>query len=161
MFLYVSLANVTTCQAIFESMVCVCVCVSLVKSCFSLQAMPGAVMVLTASDIPANGLNNFFPQHEPEPVSRAQIATPTNGCNSLVSALVQVLAEKLSEYAGQTVSLALADMQEHASCMAQAVVISQQSVGTPLLTIKDAIGANSFYDSPGENDVVKIGDVEG
>ena len=39
--------------------------------------MPGAVMVLTAADFPANGVNNFVPLgyygYDPEPVSNVFI----------------------------------------------------------------------------------------
>ena len=87
----------------------------------------------------------------------SSLTTPTSNHSSLV----QLLVDKMSEYAGQAVALVVADTQEHANRMAQAVDVSYESVGAPLLTIKDAIAANSFYDSPGEQDVVKIGDAEG
>lgn len=71
----------------------------------------------------------------------------------------QIFATDTSEYAGQPVALAIADTQEHADQMAKAVNIKYEIQGKPILTISDAIKANSFYDT-GET-AVKIGDAEG
>ena len=64
----------------------------------------------------------------------------------------------VSEYAGQAVALAVADTQEHAHQMAQAVTLTYQSLGKQILTIQDAIAANSFYDKEPD---INIGDADG
>lgn len=74
--------------------------------------------------------------------------------------LPQVLAEDVSEYAGQAVAIALAKTQMSASKMVQAVRVSYQSLGKPILTIKDAIAQNSFFNEPGSADVFTAGDAE-
>jgi len=102
--------------------------------------MSGFVKLLTASDIPQGGKNNYvpFPGFEPEPV----------------------MATDFSEYAGQAVAIVLADTQENATRIAQAVSVQQESAGKPILTLQDAIAAGSFFDSPGPADVVKVGDAK-
>lgn len=106
----------------------------------SAMSMPGAIQVITAKDIPKNGENNFLPfdmlGFDSEPV----------------------FATDVSQYAGQVVAMVIADTQEHANQMAQAVTVKYQSMGKLILTIKDAIAANSFYDEPGTDGILKIGD---
>ena len=55
----------------------------------------------------------------------------------------------------------LADTQENATLIAQAVTVQQESVGKPILTTQEAIAAGSFFDNPGPADVVKVGDAKG
>ena len=69
-----------------------------------------------------------------------------------------MFATDVSEYAGQAVALAVADTQEHARQMAQAVTLTYQSLGKQILTIQDAIAANSFYDKEPD---INIGDADG
>ena len=69
-----------------------------------------------------------------------------------------MFATDVSEYAGQAVALAVADTQEHAHQMAQAVTLTYQSLGKQILTIQDAIAANSFYKKDPD---VNIGDADG
>ena len=72
-----------------------------------------------------------------------------------------MLAQDVSQYAGQAVALVLADTQQNANRIAQAVTISYQSQGKPILTISDAIANKSFFDSPDASDVMKAGNAEG
>ena len=67
-----------------------------------------------------------------------------------------MFATDVSEYAGQAVALAVADTQEHAHQMAQAVTLTYQSLGKQILTIQDA-AANSIHQS----DSINIGDTDG
>ena len=53
------------------------------------------------------------------------------------------------------------DTQENATRIAQAVSVQQESVGKPILTLRDAIAAGSFFDRPGPADVVNVGDAKG
>ena len=73
----------------------------------------------------------------------------------------QVFATDVSQYAGQAVAMVIADTQEHANQMARAVSIKYKSMGKLILTIKDAIAAKSFYDEPGTDGILKIGDANG
>ena len=66
----------------------------------------------------------------------------------------------MTEYAGQAVAMVIADTQEHANQMAKAVSVKYgDSSGKPILTIEDAIKANSFY--PSSESPVRIGDADG
>ncbi|KAL5509791.1 hypothetical protein EMCRGX_G005217 [Ephydatia muelleri] len=91
--------------------------------------MPGFMKVLTAADIPQGGQNNFLTGvgMHPEPV----------------------FATSFSEYAGHAVALVLADTQEYANAIAQSITVNYQNVKKPILTIQDAIAAQSFFPSPG------------
>ena len=73
----------------------------------------------------------------------------------------QVLTDGVSMYAGQAMALVLADTLENAVKMAAAVSASYEVIDKPILTVQEAIEKNSFFDSPGPADVVKIGDAEG
>ena len=55
--------------------------------------------------------------------------------------------------------MAIADTQEHANQMAKAVNVKYESSGKPILTIQEAIAANSFF--PGTDKPVNIGDADG
>ena len=72
-----------------------------------------------------------------------------------------MLVQDVSQYAGQAVALVLADTQQNANRIAQAVIVSYQSLGKPILTISDAITINSFFDSPDASNVMKAGNAEG
>ena len=54
----------------------------------------------------------------------------------------------------------LSDTQQHADQIAQAVTVSYESLGKPILTIEDAIEQKSFFSSPGKS-VKKVGDPQG
>jgi xanthine dehydrogenase/oxidase len=89
------------------------------------SAMPGVVHILFAKDIP--GVNNFAPiPSSPEPLF----------CDGNVL------------YAGQAVGLLVAKTFEEAMSAAKAVVISYKNQEKPILTIFDAIQANSFFPKP-------------
>ena len=53
------------------------------------------------------------------------------------------------------------DTQENADRAAKMVTVQYSSQSKPLLTIDDAIKANSTYPYPGENDILKVGDANG
>ena len=55
--------------------------------------------------------------------------------------------------------MVIADTQEHADQMARAVNVKYESSGKPILNIKEAVAAKSFY--PASEDPVKIGNAEG
>ena len=58
--------------------------------------------------------------------------------------------------------MVIADTQEHANEMAKAVTIRYKSLGKPILTIKEAIAAKSFFPNPAENNSPrKIGNADG
>jgi xanthine dehydrogenase/oxidase len=101
------------------------------------MAVPGAVSVITAKDIPQNGTNDFVCGLDDEPE--------------------KVLATDESVYAGQAVAIAIADTPTHAQQMAQLVTIQYQTMGPPILTIKDAIAAKSFNQNVS---TVTIGDAD-
>ena len=57
--------------------------------------------------------------------------------------------------------LILSDTQENADRAAKMVTVQYSSQTKPLLTIADAIKANSLYDYPGEFSALKVGDANG
>ena len=73
----------------------------------------------------------------------------------------QVLADGVSQYAGQAVALVLADTLENAVKMAAVVSVSYEVIAKPILTVQEAIEKKSFHDSPGPEDVMKVGDTNG
>ncbi len=54
--------------------------------------------------------------------------------------------------------MVIADTQEHADKMAKAVNIKYESLGKPILSIQDAMKANSFHPS---TNIVSIGNADG
>ena len=54
----------------------------------------------------------------------------------------------------------LLDTQENANRIAQAVVVEYESLGKPVLTIKESIEAGWIFDKPGTT-VKTVGDPEG
>ena len=89
------------------------------------STLPGVVRIIFAQDIP--GVNNFAPSPGlPEPLF----------CDGNVL------------YAGQAVGLVVADTFEQATTAAKAVIITYKNQAKPILTIFDAIEANSFYPKP-------------
>ena len=87
--------------------------------------MPGVARIFLAKDIP--GVNNFAPApSSPEPLF----------CDVYV------------DYAGQAAGLVVAETFQQAMDAAKAVVITYKNRGKPILTIFDAIEANSFYPKP-------------
>ncbi|XP_066268462.1 uncharacterized protein [Branchiostoma lanceolatum] len=100
------------------------------------MTMPGAVACLTANDVP--GINNHAkPMKQPE----------------------EILCSGEVLYAGQPVALVVADTQSHADAMAKAVKVTYTDLKPPILTIQDAIAAQSFFPS-NDQEVIK-GDAEG
>lgn len=89
------------------------------------EGMPGFIKGLTASDIP--GTNNFMPLNTAE----------------------EVLVSDFCDYAGQPVAIIVAETQQQADEIALAVVVSYESQGKQLLTIADAIEADSYFENPG------------
>ena len=53
------------------------------------------------------------------------------------------------------------DTQENADRAAKMVTVQYSSQTKPLLTIADAIKANSIYDYPGAANVLNVGDAKG
>ncbi|XP_066268459.1 xanthine dehydrogenase/oxidase-like [Branchiostoma lanceolatum] len=88
--------------------------------------LPGAVTCLTAKDI--KGENN---------------------CNVPFLAPVTPKIELLSSgevlHAGQPLAIVIADTQTHADAMAKAVKVTYTDLKPPILTIQDAIAAQSFH----------------
>ena len=74
---------------------------------------------------------------------------------------LQVFATDTAEYAGQPVAMVIADTQEHANQMAKAVKIQHKSLSKPILTIKDAIAAKSFFPLSGSSSLNKVGNADG
>jgi xanthine dehydrogenase/oxidase len=92
--------------------------------------MPGVKRILLAKDI--LGENNIMPKpFKPEPL----------------------FTDDLIEYAGQPVGLVIADTYEQAKQAAKLVKVNYSVVNTPILTISDAIKANSFHPQP-VNDLI-------
>ncbi|XP_073232045.1 xanthine dehydrogenase/oxidase-like [Porites lutea] len=88
--------------------------------------LPGVVKYITAADIPKGGVNNFMPVSEFEPE--------------------EVLCTGNVLFAGQALGLIVADTQRHADEAAKAVKIVYKEQKPPILTIDEAIKANSFFD---------------
>lgn len=97
--------------------------------------MPGVRRVLLAKDIP--GENNIMP--------KPFVTEP-------------LFTDDLVEYAGQPVGLVIADTYQQAKEASKKVQINYSQINKPILTIKQAIEANSFHPSP-MKDFVK-GDVD-
>eukprot|EP01116_Phalansterium_solitarium_P016706 TRINITY_DN393_c0_g2_i1.p1 TRINITY_DN393_c0_g2~~TRINITY_DN393_c0_g2_i1.p1 ORF type:complete len:1372 (-),score=562.47 TRINITY_DN393_c0_g2_i1:226-4341(-) len=86
-------------------------------------AAPGVRGFFSAKDLPAD-------QNTPDPI--------------LVDEEVFVSTQVL--YYGQVIGVVVADTQRHADAAAKLVSVTYTNVQTPLLTIQDAITANSFYE---------------
>ena len=56
---------------------------------------------------------------------------------------------------------ACTDTQENADRAAKMVTVQYSSESKPLLTIEDAIEANSFYPYPGDSNVLNVGNANG
>ena len=97
--------------------------------------MPGVAKILLAKDIP--GRNSFVP---------APSTAEPLFCDG------QVL------YAGQAVGLVVADSIARAKAAASAVNVTYKNIQPPILTMNDAIQAQSFYPKPCDDLVV--GDAE-
>ena len=59
------------------------------------------------------------------------------------------------------VFVVLPDTQENADRAAKMVTVQYSSQTKPLLTIADAIKANSIYGYPGEANILNVGDANG
>uniref|UniRef100_A0A8C4QXE0 Aldehyde oxidase n=1 Tax=Eptatretus burgeri TaxID=7764 RepID=A0A8C4QXE0_EPTBU len=101
-------------------------------------AMPGAVRVLQASDIPPGGHNTFMPPpFAPE----------------------EMLCSQEVLYAGQPIAFCLADSADVAQSMAGAIDVIYSDLRKPLISLDEAVAASSFWPSL-EGDL-KVGDAEG
>ncbi|EDO44966.1 predicted protein, partial [Nematostella vectensis] len=101
------------------------------------KALPGVVEFMSASSIPQQGVNNFMPTpNDPEEIF----------CSG------EVL------FAGQAIGLILADSQRHADKAAEAVKVVYKDIATPILSIKAAIAAKSFFPAIAP---MTVGDAEG
>nr|XP_058949586.1 xanthine dehydrogenase/oxidase-like isoform X1 [Pocillopora verrucosa] len=89
--------------------------------------MPGVVKFITAADIPKGGINNF---------------TPT----SFGLAVEEIFSSGNVSYAGQALGAIIADTQRHADEAAKAVKVTYKDQEPPLLTIDEAVAAESFFD---------------
>ncbi|XP_035659160.1 xanthine dehydrogenase/oxidase-like isoform X2 [Branchiostoma floridae] len=88
--------------------------------------MPGAITCLTAKDI--KGENNY----------NVPFLAP-------VTPKIEVLSSGEILHAGQPLAVVIADTQSHADAMAQAVKVTYTDLKPPILTIQDAIAAESFH----------------
>ncbi|XP_065894835.1 uncharacterized protein [Dysidea avara] len=102
--------------------------------------LPGVAKFLSAKDIP--GKNVYI-----EPPLSLFDAEP-------------LFADNCVDYAGQAVGIIVADTQANASHAAKLVKIQYSSKGKPILTIADALEANSVYDYPGEGNILMAGDAK-
>jgi xanthine dehydrogenase/oxidase len=84
------------------------------------RALPGYIGFYCATDIPPAANGGAVPQ-----------------CEVFCSGSVL--------YAGQVVGVVLADTQDHAKACAAVVVVPYTNLQTPLVTIKDALAAKSFF----------------
>ncbi|XP_061428611.1 LOW QUALITY PROTEIN: xanthine dehydrogenase-like [Lethenteron reissneri] len=100
-------------------------------------AIPEAVRVITAADIPPGGRNSTMP---------SQFLQEEIFCSS------QVL------YTGQSIALCVAESRGAAEAMAKAVSATYTEQRAPVLTVDDAIAAGSLWPSPADDLVV--GDAE-
>ncbi|XP_062519686.1 xanthine dehydrogenase/oxidase-like [Corticium candelabrum] len=92
-------------------------------------AMPGVIAFLQAKDIPSGGINNW------------RVLKYESG-----SAVPEMLfTDDYIGFAGQSVGLIVADTQAHADMAARAVRVTQSPLSAPILTIQDAIAANSLF----------------
>lgn len=102
--------------------------------------MPGVVKIIFANDIP--GPNKFttegprYNENQPEPL----------------------FAVDKIEYAGQSIGLVIAKSYLEAFEAAKLVKVTYKNFQKPILNIKDAIQANSFFDPPVDDFLV--GDAE-
>jgi len=87
--------------------------------------MPGVRRVLLAKDIP--GENNIMP--------KPFVTEP-------------LFTDDVVEYAGQPVGLVIADTYQQAKEASKKVQINYSQINKPILTIKQALEANSFHPSP-------------
>jgi hypothetical protein len=90
--------------------------------------MPGVVGIVSAGDIA--GVNNT-----------ETIPVPS-------SLYEEVFASKSVYWYGQAIALVVAETQQQAKDAAATVVVKYKNVRSPILTIEQAIAANSFYPAP-------------
>ncbi|XP_065883616.1 xanthine dehydrogenase-like isoform X2 [Dysidea avara] len=116
-----------------------------IKSVDATEALqiPGVMQFFSAKDIP--GKNSFYGP----PLLYAQFQ------HELLFVVDEVA------YAGQPVGIIVADTQANADRAAKMVKIQYTSKGKPILTVADAIQNNSFYDFPGEAQILTVGDAKG
>ncbi|PVD23365.1 hypothetical protein C0Q70_16633 [Pomacea canaliculata] len=92
-------------------------------------AVPGVRHFITARDIPEGGSNNAFAAYK----------------GAFVFPVEEIFVTKKVEYAGQAVGMILADNQLVADEAAKKVIVKYSDIQKPILTIQEAIDANSFH----------------
>nr|CAB3267786.1 xanthine dehydrogenase/oxidase-like [Phallusia mammillata] len=99
--------------------------------------MNGFVQIITGKDFPSDVNNTYlYPNDITQPL----------------------LAVDHVEFAGQPLAIVVAETNSQAKAIAQAVKVTYKNEKTPLLTVKDAIQANSFFSI--DNPVTETGNVE-
>ena len=78
-----------------------------------------------------------------------------------VNVQVSLYASYNPEILDTYVFVVLSDTQENADRAAKMVTVQYSSQTKPLLTIADAIKANSIYPYPGEANILNVGDANG
>lgn len=91
-------------------------------------AIPGVEQFITAEDIPEGGINNAFGNYKSFPLPPEE-----------------VFSTGKIQYAGQLIGLILAETQTLADAAAEKVVVKYKDVKKPLLTIEEAIEAESYH----------------
>ena len=71
------------------------------------------------------------------------------------------MSHVISGYSPDQVAHLSTDTQEYANAIARAVVVGYEDVRKPILTIQDAIAAQSFYPFPSPQQVLSVGDAPG
>ncbi|CAH1231902.1 XDH [Branchiostoma lanceolatum] len=125
-----------------------------------MPAMPGEVFAAFVSSTVANcklGNLDFSRAMEIPGAVACMTAGDVKGQNNL-SADDEILSSGEVSYAGQPVALVIADTQAHADAMAKAVQVAYTDIKPPILSIQDAIAAESFH--PNVSEMVK-GDPKG
>nr|KAG5714257.1 hypothetical protein BaRGS_018474 [Batillaria attramentaria] len=101
-------------------------------------AIPGVVQFISAEDIPDGGMNEAFAKYKNLPIAPKE----------------EVFCTRTVEYAGQAVGVILADTQVLADAAAEKVVIKYKDIKKPILTVEEAIAANSYFEIPFTENVI-------
>ncbi|XP_065844418.1 uncharacterized protein [Oscarella lobularis] len=92
--------------------------------------IPGVVKILSSTDVPSNGSNNWRPRDVREPHVPEPLLVPVGST---------------VEFSGQPFALVIAESQNAADAAARAVTAKYTSLGTPVLTIDDSIEAGMVF----------------
>ncbi|XP_062502119.1 xanthine dehydrogenase/oxidase-like [Corticium candelabrum] len=99
-------------------------------------SMPGVIQILGANDIPHGGVNNWY--------------------DSSATCVEPVFANDTVSFAGQALGLVIAETQAQAYAAARLVECCYDSLGKPILSMEEAIKADSLY--PDHPDTIVSGD---